>query len=33
MYQKNWEDWRNKIINDYDNPTENNLPALFTRWN
>lgn len=33
MYQKNWDDWRNKIINDYDNPTENNLPALFTRWN
>jgi hypothetical protein len=33
MYQKNWDDWRNKIINDYDNTTENNLPALFTRWN
>ena len=33
MYQKNWDDWKNKIINDYDNPTENNLPALFTRWN
>lgn len=32
MYQKNWDDWRNKIISDYDNPTENNLPALFTRW-
>lgn len=33
MYQKNWDDWRNKIINDHTNPTENNLPALFTRWN
>jgi len=32
MYQKTWDDWRNKIINDYDNTTENNLPALFTRW-
>jgi hypothetical protein len=33
MYQKNWDDWRNKIINDHTNPTENNLSALFTRWN
>jgi hypothetical protein len=33
MYQKTWDDWRNKIISDYDNPTEGYLPALFTRWN
>jgi hypothetical protein len=33
MYQKNWNDWKNKIKNDYENPTENNLDQLFNYWN
>jgi hypothetical protein len=32
-YQKTWDEWRNKIINDYDNPTENNLATLFNYCN
>ncbi len=31
--QKNWNNWRDNIINKYDNATEGNLPALFTHWN
>lgn len=33
MYQKTWNDWKNKIKQDYENPTENNLDALFDYWN
>jgi hypothetical protein len=29
---ESWDVWRNKIKNEHDNPTENNLFALFTRW-
>lgn len=31
-YQKTWQDWRNKIKQDYDNPTENNLDTVFNYW-
>lgn len=31
--QKTWDNWKNKIKNDYDNPTENNLDQLFSYWN
>lgn len=33
MYQKKWNDWKNKIKNDYENPTKNNLDQLFNYWN
>ena len=33
MYQKTWNDWKNKIKNDYENTTENNLDQLFNYWN
>jgi hypothetical protein len=33
MYQKTWNDWKNKIKNDYENSTENNLDQLFNYWN
>lgn len=32
-YQKTFDDWKNKIKNDYENPTENNLDQLFNYWN
>lgn len=31
--QKTWSDWKNKIKNDYENPTENNLDKVFNYWN
>jgi len=31
--QKTWNDWKNKIKNDYENPTENNLDKVFDYWN
>ncbi|MBX9808263.1 MAG: hypothetical protein K2X95_10755, partial [Flavobacteriaceae bacterium] len=30
--QKTWNDWKNKIKNDYENPTENNLDKVFDYW-
>jgi hypothetical protein len=32
-YQKTWNDWKNKIKEDYENPTENNLDTVFDYWN
>jgi hypothetical protein len=32
-YQKTWNDWKNKIKNDYENTTENNLDKVFDYWN
>ena len=32
-FAKSWEEWKNKIKNDYENSTENNLDALFNYWN
>ena len=31
--QKTFNDWKNKIKNDYENPTENNLDKVFDYWN
>jgi hypothetical protein len=31
--QKTWASWKNNIINNYYNGTENNLDALFNYWN
>ena len=30
---KTWDDWRDNIINKYDNDTEGNLDELFNHWN
>lgn len=32
-FAKSWDEWKNKIKNDYENSTENNLDALFNYWN
>lgn len=32
MYQKTFNDWKNKIKNNYENPTENNLDNVFSYW-
>jgi len=29
---KTWQEWRNKIKQDYENPTENNLDTVFNYW-
>lgn len=31
-YQKTFNDWKNKIKQDYENPTENNLDKVFDYW-
>ena len=33
MYQKSWNEWKLKIINDHENTTEINLVTLFNYWN
>ena len=30
--QRTFNDWKNKIKNDYENPTENNLDNVFNYW-
>jgi hypothetical protein len=30
--QKNWNGWRDNIINKYNNGTEGNLQVLFAHW-
>lgn len=32
-FAKSWDEWKNKIKNDYENSTENNLDVLFNYWN
>jgi hypothetical protein len=29
---KTWEEWRNKIVNMHDNPTENHVETVFRYW-
>ena len=29
---KTWQEWINKIKQDYENPTENNLDTVFNYW-